>query len=213
MYAFSENFILPLSHDEVVHGKATILQKMYGDYDDKFPQARAMYLYMIMHPGKKLNFMGNEFGQLREWDEKQEQDWCILEYPIHKAFHRYMIELNKIYQKEDALHKDYHPYNFQWLDCHQEERCIYSIGRMKEDTMLVAVLNFSDQEQEDYKLQISGRWRKKILLHTDWEIYGGTIKKRKENCHLKGKEQESELTITLPRYSGILLELKKKPIS
>ena len=89
-YYYHENFLLPLSHDEVVHGKATILQKMNGQYNDKFPQARALYLYMYAHPGKKLNFMGNEFGQLREWDEKRAQDWDLLKYPVHDAFHAYM---------------------------------------------------------------------------------------------------------------------------
>ena len=90
MYFYSENYLLPLSHDEVVHGKATILQKMWGDLEEKFPQARAMYLYMYAHPGKKLNFMGNEFGQLREWDEKREQDWFIRKYPSHDAFYRFI---------------------------------------------------------------------------------------------------------------------------
>ena len=85
MYYYDEKFLLPLSHDEVVHGKATILQKMNGDYENKFPQARALYMYMYAHPGKKLNFMGNEIGQLREWDEKRQQDWNIVEYPIHDS--------------------------------------------------------------------------------------------------------------------------------
>ncbi len=85
-YFYQERFLLPLSHDEVVHGKATILQQMNGQYEEKFPQARAFYLYMYAHPGKKLNFMGNEFGQLREWDETRPQDWDILKYPAHDAF-------------------------------------------------------------------------------------------------------------------------------
>ncbi len=97
MYYYNDAYLLPFSHDETVHGKATILQKMYGEYDDKFPQARALYLYMYAHPGKKLNFMGNELGQLREWDEKREQDWEILKYPLHDAFHRFMKDLNQIY--------------------------------------------------------------------------------------------------------------------
>ena len=96
MYYYDEKFLLPFSHDEVVHGKATILQKMNGGYDDKFPQARALYMYMYAHPGKKLNFMGNEFGQFREWDEKREQDWMLMDFPLHDAFHGFMKELNHI---------------------------------------------------------------------------------------------------------------------
>lgn len=86
MYYYDARFLLPLSHDEVVHGKATIMQKMSGDYENKFPQARSLYMYMYAHPGKKLNFMGNEIGQFREWDEKREQDWMLLDYPAHEAF-------------------------------------------------------------------------------------------------------------------------------
>ena len=210
VYFWNERYMLEYCHDEVVHGKATILQKMYGDYEDKFPQARAMYMYMMIHPGKKLNFMGNEFGQIREWSEAQEQDWMILKYPIHDAFHKYMVKLNDIYKKEKAFHYDYHRENFEWLDCHQEERCIYAIGRKMADHMIVGIFNFSDKEQKDYKLTIEGHHTRRTLLHTEWEQYGGTMKKRKENIHLKKKGKDSELTITLPRYSGVLLKLTKK---
>ena len=184
VYFWNERYMLEYCHDEVVHGKATILQKMYGDYEDKFPQARAMYMYMMIHPGKKLNFMGNEFGQIREWSEAQEQDWMILKYPIHDAFHKYMVKLNDIYKKEKAFHYDYHRENFEWLDCHQEERCIYAIGRKTADHMIVGIFNFSDKEQKDYKLMIKGHHTRRTLLHTEWEQYGGTMKKRKENIHL-----------------------------
>ena len=115
MYFYNEKYLLPLSHDEVVHGKATIIQKMNGDYDIKFPQARALYMYMMMHPGKKLNFMGNEFGQFREWDEKRSQDWLLMEYPLHDAFHNYMAKLNSIYLKNDAFWKnDFSNDGFSW---------------------------------------------------------------------------------------------------
>ena len=190
VYFWNERYMLEYCHDEVVHGKATILQKMYGDYEDKFPQARAMYMYMMIHPGKKLNFMGNEFGQIREWSEAQEQDWMILKYPIHDAFHKYMVKLNDIYKKEKAFHYDYHRENFEWLDCHQEERCIYAIGRKTADHMIVGIFNFSDKEQKDYKLTIKGHHTRRTLLHTEWEQYGGTMKKRKENIHLKKKGQD-----------------------
>ena len=118
MYFWREHYILPFSHDENVHGKATILQKMYGEYEDKFPQGRALYLYMAIHPGKMLDFMGNEFGQLREYDESREQDWLLLDYPIHEAFANYRRTLNELYRKYDAFWSgEYNPDHFLWLDC------------------------------------------------------------------------------------------------
>ena len=99
MYYSREYYLLPLSHDENVHGKATILQKMWGDYETKFPQGRLLYTYMMVHPGKKLDFMGNEFGQLREWDESRQQDWELLQYPIHDSFMAFRTALQKIYLK------------------------------------------------------------------------------------------------------------------
>ena len=209
MYYWNEQYLLEFCHDEVVHGKATILQKMYGDYDGKFPQARAMYLYMMMHPGKKLNFMGNEFGQLREWTEKQEQDWDVLKYPIHDAFHHYMKELNRIYKASAALHDDYDPDNFRWLDCHQEERCIYAIGRKKEGEMLAAVFNFSDQEQKDYELEIEGTWKEECILNTDWDCWGGETPREKKTWKLEQETEKTTMSITLVPYSGVLFELRK----
>ena len=134
---------------------------------------------MMAHPGKKLNFMGNEFGQLREWDESREQDWDILKYPLHDAFHRYMIELNRIGQENDAFWHDYDPENFKWLDCHQEERCIYAIKRKGKNKNFIAIFNFSDEEQEDYELDTEEEGKLSVILDTDWDEYGGNTKKKK----------------------------------
>ena len=154
MYYYDARFLLPLSHDEVVHGKATILQKMNGDYDGKFPQARAFYMYMYAHPGKKLNFMGNEFGQLREWDEKREQDWMLLDYPIHSGFARFMKDLNILYLEHSALwEKDYEADGFQWIDCHQEESCVYVFQRTGKTERIIAAFNFSDRDLS-YELRL-----------------------------------------------------------
>lgn len=212
MYFYSERFLLELSHDEVVHGKATILQKMYGDYDGKFPQARAFYMYMMAHPGKKLNFMGNELGQLREWDEHREQDWDILKFPIHDAFHRYIMELNRIYAENPAFHSDYETEGFQWLDCHQEEKCIYAILRKNtsnEKQMAAVLFNFSDQKAEGYEVEIPKADNWKIALHTDWEKYGGSGKEGKEEFAYEkpaAGEKTGKIKIDLPPYSGVLLE-------
>ncbi len=175
MYYYNDAFLLPLSHDEVVHGKATIMQKMNGEYDVKFPQARALYMYMYAHPGKKLNFMGNEIGQFREWDEKRAQDWDILTYPIHDAFHRFMKNLNLLYLEHPALYRnDYSTDGFRWIDCHQEERCIYTFERISEKERLLAVFNFSDQTQEDYEITLDNAKKLTLLLASDAPEYGGT---------------------------------------
>lgn len=176
MYYYNERYLLPLSHDEVVHGKATITQKMHGDYEGKFPQARAMYLYMMVHPGKKLNFMGNEISQLREWDEKRQQDWDLRNYPVHDAFYRYMSELNHQYLTHPALWEgDYDGDGFQWVDCHQEFKSVYVIQRKSSQEILVALFNFSAWPQE---YELPGMKEKKgdpeILFNSDWTRFGGT---------------------------------------
>ncbi|MEY8412021.1 1,4-alpha-glucan branching protein GlgB [Lachnospiraceae bacterium 62-26] len=200
MYYYNDAFLLPLSHDEVVHGKASIMQKMHGDYDEKFPQARAFYMYMYAHPGKKLNFMGNEFGQLREWDEKRQQDWDILTYPIHDAFHRFIKELNQIYLKHPAFWQmDHETAGFSWIDCHQEGRCIYSFERIAGKERLLAVFNFSDQVQEDYMLELKDARTLTLLLASDAQEYAGTKKYDKTVIETPG----GRAALTLTPYSGI----------
>lgn len=176
MYYYSENFILPFSHDEVVHGKATIMQKMNGQYDEKFPQARALYMYMYTHPGKKLNFMGNEIGQLREWDETREQDWDILKYPVHDAFHRYIMELNKLYLEHSALwEKDFDNDGFMWIDCHEEGRCIYAYERRSSTERLLIVCKFINTPEENYYCHVEGASGLKLLLASDADCFDGPV--------------------------------------
>ena len=205
MYYYNDAFLLPLSHDEVVHGKATILQKMYGDYDEKFPQARAFYMYMYAHPGKKLNFMGNEIGQLREWDEKREQDWFILKYPIHDAFHHFIKDLNEIYLEHTALSSmDYVNEGFQWLDCHQEERCIYAFERKSAEERILAIFNFSDQIQEDYVLVVPDSQKLELLIASDMETYNGT----KNDIKKVLEPEDDSYTFTLEAYSAVYYSIK-----
>lgn len=173
MYFYSENFLMPLSHDEVVHGKATIVQKMHGEYDDKFKQARALYMYMYAHPGKKLNFMGNEIGQFREWDEKREQDWNILQYPMHDKFHRFMRDLNLVYINHPALFKnDYKTEGFNWVNCHEEEKCIYVFERICKDERILALFNFSDAYHKGFEVPIENKTLE-ILMDSSINEYGG----------------------------------------
>ncbi len=199
MYYYNENFILPLSHDEVVHGKATILQKMNDGYEKKFPQARAFYMYMYAHPGKKLNFMGNELGQLREWDEKREQDWDILQYPIHDAFHRFMKDLNRIYLKCPAFSSlDFERQGFEWIDCHQEEKCIYVFMRTDGEKKIIAIFNFSEKEQQ-YMLRMNEANSLQLLLASDNEIYGGTVSYKKKKSY---KKTEEGFLVSLSEFSA-----------
>ncbi len=185
-YFYNENYLLPFSHDEGVHGKATIAQKMNGDYEQKFPQARTLYVYMMTHPGKKLNFMGNEFAQLREWDESREQDWMLLDYPLHDGFRQFMADLNQIYLKYPALWKeDYNAHGFKWLDCQSDSRCIYAFERIAATEKLLVILNLSDKKQAYYKLTIPDGSKLKLLIDTDTECYGGAIKNHQQILTLK----------------------------
>lgn len=206
LYFFNEKYILPLSHDEVVHGKATIVQKMNGYYEDKFPQARAMYMYMIAHSGKKLNFMGNEFGQLREWDEKRQQDWDMLKYPLHDSFREYIKQLNKIYLKYTALHYDYDPTNFMWEDCNSADRCIYAIRRKSADGDILAVLNFSDWYQKDYSVTVGSEYEAVLLLDSDNQLYSGST----PDGETEFNQYDDHIDMNIPPYSGRMFLLIHK---
>lgn len=204
-YYYQERYLLPLSHDEVVHGKATIMQKMYGDYDGKFPQARAFYMYMYAHPGKKLNFMGNEIGQLREWDEKREQDWCLLSYPAHDGFFHFMADLNHFYLEHSSLwEQDYEEGGFQWLDCHQEEKCIYAFERRSRKERLVAVFNFSDKKVDDFVLKVPGAEALIPVFSSNLEMYGGAS--REKRAKIKGEYQLFQ--IDMSPYSALYFTVK-----
>ena len=206
LYFYNERFILPLSHDEVVHGKATIVQKMNGQYPEKFPQARAMYMYMIAHPGKKLNFMGSEFGQLREWDEKREQDWDMLKYPLHDSFREYIRELNRIYLKYTALHYDYDPTNFMWEDCDSAIRCVYAIRRKSADGDILAVLNLSDWYQADYTVEVGADYEAELLLDSDDQLYSGTTPHGETDFTCA----DGKIYMNIPPFSGRMFLLKRK---
>ena len=206
LYFYNENFILPLSHDEVVHGKATVAQKMNGQYPDKFPQARALYMYMTVHPGKKLNFMGSEFAQLREWDEKREQDWDMLKYPLHDSFREYIRKLNHIYLENSALHYDFDPTNFMWEDCNSADRCIYAIRRKSADGDILAILNFSDWYQSDYSVNIGTDCKPELLLDSDDQLYSG----RTPHGKTKYNFSDGKLKTNIPPFSGQLYFLGRK---
>ena len=203
MYNYNERYLLPLSHDEVVHGKATIIQKMAGMYEEKFPQVKALYAYMYAHPGKKLNFMGNEIGQFREWDEKREQDWDLLKYPNHDSFHQYMKALNKIYMKEPALSAwDDDPNGFAWILCGKENDVVYIFQREVDEDKVIVVLNLSGLVYKNYHFNYGNGDTMKVLINSDWNKFGGSTKDTEKTI----KGVNGDFGFDLPAFSGIYLK-------
>ena len=213
MYFYSDLFLLPFSHDEVVHGKATIIQKMWGDYEYKFPQAKAFYTYLYTHPGKKLNFMGNEFGQFREWDENRQQDWELLSYPIHDAFHRFYERLSNLYLTEPALHDgEYNSECFEWLEVDAADYVTYAYERRASGETILTVMNLSDQFWKEFKVGIPMLYELEELLHTDWEIYGGNTKETDQTWRVEEephKERPHTLVVDLPPFCARIFKVIK----
>ncbi|HSP74150.1 MAG TPA: alpha amylase C-terminal domain-containing protein [Gaiellaceae bacterium] len=176
MYAFSENFVLPLSHDEVVHGKGSLLQKMPGDRWQQLANLRALYAYMWAHPGKKLLFMGSELAQPWEWNYRESLPWHLLEHPEHAGVQALVRELNRVYRAEPALWEvDADPVGFRWLEANDASANVVAFCRFSEGgaRTLVCVCNMSPVPRERYRvgLPAPGRWRE--VLNTDSAYYGG----------------------------------------
>lgn len=208
-YFYNELFLLPFSHDEVVHGKATIIQKMWGDYEDKFKQCRALYMYMYTHPGKKLNFMGNEIAQFREWDEKREQDWQLIKIPLHDAFNKYIKRLNEVYDNYEALYKnEYDSSYFKWLEVNAPEKSVYIYERGRSDHRIIVALNFSDNEYAPFTFKVEEELRLREIVNSDSDIYGGsTWGIRSDVTTTKEDNYLYNLSINLKPFSGIIYEV------
>ena len=177
MYAFSENFILPFSHDEVVHGKSPMIYKMPGDEWRKFANLRVCYGYMFTHPGKKMLFMGNDFAQTREWTEKQELEWHLLEYQPHKRLQHFVKDLNTLYQEQKSLWELDDTYEgFEWIDCENCDQSIIAFMRKgkKEEDDLVIVVNFTPEVRYNYKVGVPQEGKYKEILNSDHPVYGGS---------------------------------------
>ena len=223
-YFYNELFLLPFSHDEVVHGKATIIQKMWGDYEDKFKQCRALYMYMYTHPGKKLNFMGNEIAQFREWDEKREQDWQLIKMPLHDAFNKYIKReeyasdeditalqqrLNEVYDNYEALYEnEYDSSYFKWLEVNAPEKSVYIYERGRSDHRIIVTLNFSDNEYAPFTFKVEEELRLREIVNSDSDIYGGsTWGMRSDVTTTKEDNYLYNLSINLKPFSGIIYEV------
>ncbi|WP_289284629.1 1,4-alpha-glucan branching protein GlgB [Parablautia intestinalis] len=175
VYAYSENFMLVFSHDEVVHGKSTMVGKMPGVLEDKFANLRISYTYMMTHPGKKLLFMGQDIGEFREFDETRETEWSLIQHEPHKGLNRLVKDLNSLYRKKSALHAlDTSPEGFEWINCISPEKCMVSFLRKaeKKEEVLVVVVNFANTAQK-FVIGVPYEGKYKEILNTDAKCYGG----------------------------------------
>jgi 1,4-alpha-glucan branching enzyme len=212
IYAFSENFILPLSHDEVVHGKGSLLRKMPNDEWQKFANLRLLYGYMFATPGKKLLFMGDEFAQWDEWNHNQSLDWHLVQYDRHWQISNLLKDLNKLYKSESSLHSnDCYPAGFCWLDGSDSAQSVYGflrVGDKPQDVVLVA-LNFTPVPRDNYRLGVptGGRWRE--ILNTDAKCYGGAGMGNQGSVIASNESwqgQSHSVNLTLPPLAMLLLK-------
>ncbi|HPZ84281.1 MAG TPA: alpha amylase C-terminal domain-containing protein, partial [Thermogutta sp.] len=176
IYAFHENFVLPLSHDEVVHGKGSLIDQMPGDWWQKFANLRLLYSYMWTHPGKKLLFMGSDFGQWHEWNCDGELQWELLDWPTHRGLQQCVADLNHLLRREKALHEvDFNWEGFQWIDCHNwEESTLAYIRRAKDPSdYLVIVCNFTPVPRWEHRIGVPEVGRFDEIFNSDAQLYGG----------------------------------------
>jgi len=213
IYAFSENFILPFSHDEVVHMKKAMLSKMPGDDWQKFANLRLLYTYMYAHPGKNLLFMGCEFGQWNEWTEMHSLDWHLLQWEPHQGVHRLVKDLNALNKEQKALHQvDFDWRGFEWLDINDADNSVISFIRKGADPndLLIVVLNFTPNVHHQYRIGAPATGDYEVIFNSDSEFYGGTNVGDAVLTAKKGEwqDQPCHLFVTLPPLAGIILKPK-----
>lgn len=210
LYAFTENFVLPFSHDEVVHGKQSLLNKMPGDEWQRFANLRLLYTLMFTYPGKKLLFMGCEFAQGTEWNFNQSLDWYVLDYPNHQGVQALVADLNRMYRKHPSLFQhDFEHRGFSWIDCHDVEQSIISYMRKSEEETLIVVLNFTPVPRENYRIGVPEPGTYHEIFNSDSTYYNGS---NTGNDHVVSEAREwmnlpHSVNLTLPPLAGIVLKL------
>ncbi|GBE07698.1 1,4-alpha-glucan branching enzyme GlgB [bacterium BMS3Abin11] len=212
LYLFSENFILPFSHDEVVHGKGSMLNKMPGDEWQKFANLRLLYTYMFTYPGKKLLFMGCEFGQGAEWNHDTGLDWYVLQYPYHAGLKKLISDLNRLYTLQPALHKyDFEPQGFDWIDCNDTDQSVLSYLRRTEHESIIVVLNFTPVVRENYRIGVPEQGNYEVIFNSDSNYYAGgnaggfTIVQAEE---VPWMNHSVSVRLTLPPLAGLVLKIQ-----
>lgn len=219
LYAFTENFLLPFSHDEVVHGKASLLSKMPGDDWQRHANLRLLYVYMFTHPGKKLLFMGCEFAQGEEWDSTAVLDWHLLEYPSHHGTQKLVRDLNDLYRGYPALHgQDFDWEGFEWIDCHDARNSVLVYLRRAGEDFLVVALNFTPVPRQDYRIGVPAAGVYREILTSDATDYSGSGIGNAEHTlaatDLPWMGRAHSLEVTLPPLAGIVLKLDTaQPVS
>lgn len=215
MYAFSENYILSLSHDEVVHGKKSMLDKMPGDYWQKFANLRAFYGYWMAHPGKKLLFMGGEFGQFIEWQEHESLDWHLVESDMHGKLQEYCKDLNYFYQEQRALWEiDGNWHGFEWIDCNdytQSIICFIRKARVSEE-LLIVICNFTPQVHKNYRIGVPMMGSYEEVFNSDWQRFGGSGQQNSETLNAqeaKWHNHSQSIQVTIPPLATIYLKYIK----
>ena len=214
MYMYNENYMMPLSHDEVVHGKASLIYKMFGDEWQKFANLRALYVYMFTHPGAKLLFMGDEFGQTNEWNFKKSLDWHLLEYPVHKGLQKMVKDLNHIYRNETAFYENqFSPQGFEWVQADDADNSVYIYlrkGQRKDDSCMV-ILNLTPRVI-DYKIGVTAGSHWEVIFNSDDEQYAGSAVKADifNEQYEEYLGHQKSISLNLPPLAGIILKRKDK---
>ena len=210
-YFYNELYLLALSHDEVVHGKKTIIDKLWGTYEEKCAQLRTLYFYMYTHPGKKLNFMGNELGHFREWDEKKELDWGLMKYPFHDSFQKYFAELGRLYATEPALYDgEYNPGCFEWVASESRDEGVYAWLRKGAGQTLLCVMNTQNTAHKKFPLYLKFPCGAEELLNSEASRWNGADKSRTRSFHTTDGGvygRDYTLTLDLPAMGSRLLRL------
>jgi 1,4-alpha-glucan branching enzyme len=208
--------MLPFSHDEVVHGKGSMINKMPGDEWQRFANLRLLYTYMFTHPGKKLLFMGTEFGQGTEWNSAATLDWYVLQYGFHQGMQLLVRDLNRLYQDSPELHHyEFEWQGFSWIDCHDAEQSILSYLRKKDNDFLVVVVNFTPVPRHDYRIGVPRQCRYSEVLNSDSHYYGGSgvgnggVELIAEER--PWMEHPYSISITVPPLGGIVLRPEPLP--
>ncbi|NOX08734.1 MAG: 1,4-alpha-glucan branching protein GlgB [Gammaproteobacteria bacterium] len=214
LYLFTENFVLPFSHDEVVHGKGSMINKMPGDEWQRFANLRLLYTYMFTYPGKKLLFMGCEFAQGNEWNHEQALDWYTLQYPGHNGVKQLLSDLNHLYKKEAALHRhDFEEKGFSWLNCDDSQHSILSYERKTDNETIITVLNFTPIPRNHYRIGVSDSGNYHEIFNSDAEVYNGSQHGYNGNIvaeHTASMGHPWSITLTLPPLSGIIIKRKNE---